>query len=243
MITNHFKIAFNYLKFWFWLDFFSVIPISQFLNGSEIFGIDFLATLLKIPRIYKLIKISKLSRTLRFRKRQGTIVARVLKWLGGSDSLMVTIMPLYIMVFAMAHIFSCLWYFQSDNHANPDTWLQRYSFANEQLWDRYCASLYYVYSTLTTTGYGDIVPATNLEYAITIFYMAVGVTFHSFIYTHMLEKFEEVNQKHDFYTSKIEILKLLDRKEKIFKGVVGRKIFRDMIFVIKEHMKRGFHEH
>lgn len=69
LITNHFKIAYHYLKFWFWLDFFSVIPISSFLEGSDLFGIDFLTTLLKIPRIYKLIKISKLSRTMRFRKR------------------------------------------------------------------------------------------------------------------------------------------------------------------------------
>lgn len=143
------------------------------------------------------------------------------------------------MVLVLAHIFCCLWYFQSLNNSNPNSWLQRYNFIDEQLWDRYCASLYYVYSTLTTTGYGDIVPGTNLEYVITIFYIAVGVTFHSYIYTFMLDKFEEVNQKHDFYISKVESVKDLKRKTGLFNSNVGRKIYREIIVVIEEHRRHG----
>jgi hypothetical protein len=48
-----------------------------------------------------------------------------------------------------------------------------------------------VYTTVTTTGYGDIVPDTSPEFAMTFFFMFGGVTFHSLIYSTIISKLEE----------------------------------------------------
>ena len=46
---------------------------------------------------------------------------------------------------------------------------------------RYTISLYWAVTTLTTIGYGDILPVTFAEYVYTIFCMYVGVSFYAFI--------------------------------------------------------------
>lgn len=237
LVTSHIRIAIQYLKFWFWLDVFSILPFSYFLDSLKVAGVDFLATFLKIPRLYKLIKLSKLSRTLRFKKKRGTLVAHLLKNLGGQEQFILSTIPLYTAVFILSHILCCFWYFQSNTIPDPNSWLLRYSFVDEGVWDKYCASLYYVYSTLTTTGYGDIVPGTNLEFFLTIIYVAVGVSFHSYIYTHMLERFKSANDKSNFFQQKFSILKILKNESNLFNNQRGRRIYREIRVVIDEHKK------
>lgn len=239
--TTHWRIAKKYLSFWFWLDLFSVIPWSAAIEKSFI-GIEFLTTFLKIPRIYKLMKLTRLSRTLGLNKNKKSLLSKIIK--SYSSQLVSTVLPLYLSVFLLAHIFACLWYYQAIVLHSPLTWLARYDFTDEQLFDRYMASLYYVYTTLTTTGYGDIVPATNIEFLFTICCMGIGVTFHSLIYTHMLTKFAKASESELFFSEKFDLLQKINRqdKHKLFQGSKGRKIFREINTVIKEHKKHDHEE-
>ena len=89
---------------------------------------------------------------------------------------------MYVFVLVVAHNFTCIWYYVSDGD-NPESWISRYHYDSEILMDRYVAALYFVYTTLTTTGYGDIAPKLTEEFGMTIAFVAIGVTMHSYIYT------------------------------------------------------------
>ena len=69
LVKKHKLIAKDYLKFWFWLDVFSVIPLQVVISSLNP-GIGFIDSMTREPRIYKLLKIVKLSRTLRLRKKR-----------------------------------------------------------------------------------------------------------------------------------------------------------------------------
>lgn len=110
VVEDHWIIAKEYLKFWFWLDFVSVFPVQLVISDIP-GGASILATLFKTPRLYKTLKISKISRTLRLRKNKENFIIKLYKLLGGGNSFLISILPLYIVVFMTAHVFGCVWYF------------------------------------------------------------------------------------------------------------------------------------
>jgi len=108
-----------------------------------------------------------------------------------SDNFILSVFPLYILIALISHIFCCIWYYIADS-PDPDSWINRSGYRAEGLDDRYYASLYFIYTTLTTTGYGDIVPFTFGEMLATVIFTFVGVTVHSVIYSSMLQKFDDL---------------------------------------------------
>lgn len=71
-------------------------------------------------------------------------------------------------LFAM-HFISCLW---------P---MIETKYANEQMIDQYINSMYWSITTLTTVGYGDITPSTNIAKIFTMFVMVLGVGMYGFV--------------------------------------------------------------
>lgn len=137
-----------------------------------------------------------------------------------------------------SHLLSCAWYFVAATSENVDNWLNRYKYADEALDDRYWASMYYIYATFTTTGYGDIVPKGTVEFAFTIIIMCMGVTFYSFIYSQMMGKLESYNAKTEFFTNKQKLLAGL----RIRNRVIDKKMWREMKVIIDEHLKNNLQE-
>ena len=159
IVKNHFWIALNYLKFWFWLDILSVFPFD-FVMSSYSTDYSKAAKLAKMPKLYKMFKIAKLLRTLKIRKKGNSFLGRIISQFSGSDTIFLSILPYYIFGLLFAHISACLWHFLSLNDQDINSWLYSANYEAEPWFDRFCASLYYVYSTISTTGYGDIVPGT-----------------------------------------------------------------------------------
>lgn len=62
-----------------------------------------------------------------------------------------------LMMLMFTHFMGCMWMFLARlDEFGPDTWISRYGYIDEQLWDLYLISVYYILTTITTVGYGDI---------------------------------------------------------------------------------------
>lgn len=191
-IQEYKEVAKLYLRFWFWVDLLSAIPFDlMFGDDPKNSTNGIINYFFTIPRLYKMLRSLKLLRITRlFRTSNKNFLTRFFQYLADSDSLIISIMPIYIIGFSVAYVFSCIWHFNSNNNHERNTWLVRFQYNAESVHDRFWASLYYTYSTVTTTGYGDLTPNSVSEFVLTIGFMTFGVVFYSLVYTMIIQKFD-----------------------------------------------------
>ena len=175
LVTSLYKIFLNYLKGWFFIDIFACIPLETVLNGKGE-NVNNLFRLLRLPRLYRLCKFSKLLRYLRSKQGSGNIFGCLnikeshFKFIG-----------FFFTVFICSHIMTCLFYYAAKNNDfSQNTWVFKYSYIDDSSFDKYIASMYWTYTTLSTVGYGDITPCSNLEICLALTWMVFGICFFSF---------------------------------------------------------------
>lgn len=238
-IKSNLKIALDYLKFWFWMDSLSVFPFGILFSSIDMSSYSILLKISKTPRLYKFMKGAKMLRTIKMSKKgKKTMVSRVVGFFYDSDNILLTIIPVYLLGILMAHLFACIWYFVSSSRADPGTWISRGGFDGEPPLDLYITSVYYIYTTFTTCGYGDIVPGTLDEHALTIIFMGIGVTFLSFVYTTMIAKLEAYNERFQEFNEKKILLKRLQIDGKLFSEEFPN-IYKEMVVIIDEHLENN----
>ena len=67
-------------------------------------------------------------------------------------------------VLLFTHLMSCFWYFSAKfEDLGYNTWVVRSSMQDSTSAELYIVSFYYILTTMTTVGYGDITPVTITE--------------------------------------------------------------------------------
>ena len=62
-----------------------------------------------------------------------------------------------LLMIMFTHVMGCMWMFLARlDEFGPDTWVFRYNFIDLPMSDLYLISVYYILTTVTTVGYGDI---------------------------------------------------------------------------------------
>jgi hypothetical protein len=134
----------------------------------------------------------------------------------------------------IAYFFGCIWFYFPDKFEYPNSWLERYDYKLEPIHDKFWASMYYVYTTVSTTGYGDIVPDTTPEFAMTFLFMFGGVTFYSLIYSTIMRKLEEHRIQSEAIFQKKDLLRQLFEDGRFFKGQY-KDLYTEMLALIDEY--------
>ncbi len=158
-------IAANYLKFWFWVDLISTVPVDDlvrlFIGPDGHFEAIRAVRILRLGRLFKLQRVNKLTEYLEEK-------------LGISPS-QINLVMLIMQIFFIAHVFSCFWHMLGQPSSDTArTWITEFGFDTQSLEDRYIASLYFTIVTMLTVGYGDIHPTNPGERAFSIFMMLSG---------------------------------------------------------------------
>ena len=155
--------------------------------------------------MWKLVKLTRLIRILKVVKKKNLNLAHKATKALKMDSALERLFFFLFGAFFLIHILSCLWVFFCTFGDNEETFLDE-SFKEKSVGDQYLTSLYFIITTFSTVGYGDISASNSVEKMLCIIAMLVGVAAFSTgtsAITNLLTNYDQENQK---LNKNIEIL-------------------------------------
>jgi Ion transport protein/Cyclic nucleotide-binding domain len=209
LITSRCKIILNYARTWMVFDIISSIPFDLIIDKV---GWGSLTKLSKLPRLYRIVKLIKLVRLIKVLKNRNKIL-RYLECFSKLSVGMERLIYFLLTFFVICHLIACFLYFISTfNSDNINNWVFKYGILDLSLEEKYLASMYWTVMTLCTIGYGDIVPASDIERGLVIFVELSGVFFYSYTIGTITSVMAEMDKKKSKLDSKIMVLQEISKK-------------------------------
>ena len=201
IVDSRKTISCVYLKGWFFIDIVSILPIEMVLKADAV-KYNEMIRIARIGRIYKVVKLFRLVRIVKFAKSKNRFVLFILRMFSLSGSIG-RIFLFLAGFFLTCHIVCCLWTICAQMSVNiEDTWLSDYE--DDRL---YLTSYYFIVTTITTVGYGDISGGTPGEQIFCIIIMVVGVISFSFASGSLASIMQNYDSKNAVYNEKMKKLK------------------------------------
>ena len=218
LVFHHPTIIKTYLKGWFTIDVISVMPfdmLSLIFNNGEVGK-------LKILRVLRLLRLMKLLRIL----RAGRIFQR-LETQYQIDYSQLELVKFVILALMTSHWMACAFGIVADLEDAEYNWMY-YTAFNEYTEnglltegmdprgvvsdvDIYFAAFYWSSMTMTTIGYGDVVPSTLIERIFCSIMMLVGAFAYGYIIGAVGNVITQANEKKNkFYALMGELNSFLD---------------------------------
>ena len=176
------EITWNYFKGWMVVDILACMPISLVPNiinqvsGKSYNKLVRLFRLRSIPKLFRFSKVLKLLKTY----KTSFLLEHVQIFLNINHSVMRLFATIAGIVISI-HVVGCFWYICSTFSSNEyDTWVFRYNYQDSSVFTLYITSVYWAITTLTSVGYGDIVPFSDAELIFTIIWIVATMYFLSF---------------------------------------------------------------
>ena len=175
-VTRRSSIAVRYLKGWFALDLLAALPLGLII-GALVPGPGTVLLLISLNPLLKLI-------------HSGTTLYRI-----GGTRINPAILRLVLLVFwilLVAHMVSCGWILISGNPQNLDSA------------PLYIRAFYWTITTLTTIGYGDIVPTEPAQTVFVIFIELLGAAMYGMIIGNIANLIANIDVAKSQYREKLD---------------------------------------
>ena len=192
------SIARHYMRGWFLFDLGSSLPFDQIVCANLQHG-DEHSMAIRLLRIFRVVKVLRIVRMLR-------LAARLEEAIGSFASKSLRLMKFVGILLLCGHICACVWHSSIDanncmipsgpiptgsvtcgcdgDKCQDYNWLVKYDdsiYTGNNTYSRYLVSVYYAVVTLTTLGYGDVVPTNDFERGISSGLALLGALMFSFL--------------------------------------------------------------
>ena len=157
----------KYLRGWFLIDFLSIFPFDALPSASSNVRV---MRLLKLLRLFKLLRVLKSMR----------IINKYIDRVSFSYSTY-ELVSMMVGCVVMAHWTACAWQMSTTFEDGPIDWVRAHGFETVPAAEKYLAAMHLSVMTVTTIGYGDIVPKTIIERIVSIFTMFVGASVYGYV--------------------------------------------------------------
>lgn len=106
----------------------------------------------------------------------------------------ISLSKLFSKMLFLSHVIACLW--MTFPIFNPkENWMLAKEINQETVARKYVISLYWAFVTITTIGYGDVVPQNTNEYVFTTCVIIVGSMFYGYSLTSIASIFSELEKE------------------------------------------------
>ena len=183
IIRNNKKIFYHYLKGYFIIDLLESIPNESLIrifmkpNNRTYFAqnnikqnISMILFLIKPFKVFKIV-----------RKRQNKALEDFYTYLSENYYLerLIKFLIYFLIFFLFVHLFVCLHiYLAQQSYPN---WMTYTNIVNKTFIEKYITSFYFMITTMTTVGYGDIICISTIERTYHIILLVIGTLLYTFL--------------------------------------------------------------
>eukprot|EP00736_Rhodelphis_marinus_P006792 Rmarinus@m.16227 len=215
----------------FFLDLVASIPTDPAIIGTADNN-----SVLRIPRLVKFLRLFRLLRLMRIVKFE-----QILLDMDGRFSIDPNLLKIFKLGFwtlMIAHLMTCMWYGISAMNDNTDTWVDGADLDLSDKKSLYVAAAYWVFMTMTTVGYGDLVPQQNSERVVAIILMSIGSMLFAYIVGNISSLVQNLNQAQTVYNRKMESLQQFMKYRKMPEGMRRRlRDYFEFLWSQKNHFR------
>ncbi|EGZ17304.1 hypothetical protein PHYSODRAFT_503276 [Phytophthora sojae] len=179
-IVDRKEIRRHYLKTTFFVDIMATIPFDFVVEAVAAGNVFKSLRLIRTLKLIKLLRLMRLSKLLKMNSQ----------WMAEFDINVDTVRLLKLLapVMIIAHYVGCFWFYMSADRDADDAWWGNLYFEDpDSILSKYIASIYWAITTMTTVGFGDIVPVNDLEKAYCILVLIGGTTLFAYVVGTVIE--------------------------------------------------------
>jgi len=132
------------------------------------------------------------------------------------DPTLIRMCKLVIFIALITHWVACGWFLIGNWEINSgESWLINKSLESVSIRTQYMNSLYWAITTLTTVGYGDITPTTEIEIIFTLIVMFLGISMYAYIIGNVSSLISNIDAAQARYREKLDQIQTYMRENKI----------------------------
>ena len=129
-----------------------------------------------------------------------------------------------IIFLSCLHIVACIFIFIGKNQF--ENWILNFGFGNYNFYNLYFIAIYYIITTVTTVGYGDLSCVTPIEKIFGLFMEIVGIIAYSFALSSISNYVKEKSDKSEEFFQKCKILEDIKINYPNFSDDLYKRIYR-----------------